>query len=156
MVLGPDGKPCKACTAFTSFAGFKKKPTSTSTMAPIPSTADCPVDSLTLGRHTWTFLHTTASYFPIAPSQPQKTHMLSLLRSLPTLYPCHHCADDLGEYMSRPGKDPAAAVERGREGVEKWLCEAHNEVNSKLGKDKFDCGKVGERWRDGPKDGSCD
>lgn len=82
--------------------------------------------------------------------------MLSLLRALPTLYPCNHCAEDLGEYMAKPGNDPREAVERGREGVERWLCEVHNEVNEKLGKEKFDCGKAGERWRDGPKDGSCD
>jgi len=44
----------------------------------------------------------------------------------------------------------------GREGLSRWLCERHNEVNEMLGKERFDCGKVGERWRDGPADGSCD
>lgn len=45
-----------------------------------------------------------------------------------------------------------------REGVMKWLCERHNEVNEVLGKDKFDCSidNLDERWKDGPKDGSCD
>ena len=38
----------------------------------------------------------------------------------------------------------------------RWLCDAHNRVNEKLGKDQFDCGRVYERWRDGWKDGSCD
>ena len=44
----------------------------------------------------------------------------------------------------------------GREGLSRWLCERHNEVNEMLGKERFDCGKVGERWREGPADGSCD
>jgi mitochondrial FAD-linked sulfhydryl oxidase len=45
---------------------------------------------------------------------------------------------------------------RTREGVEQWVYERHNEVNVKLGKEKFDRTKVRERWRDGPKDGRCD
>ena len=32
----------------------------------------------------------------------------------------------------------------------------HNEVNSRLGKDEFDCNRVGERCRDGWNDKSCD
>jgi len=32
----------------------------------------------------------------------------------------------------------------------------HNIVNMKIGKPKFDCSLVNERWRDGWKDGSCD
>lgn len=37
-----------------------------------------------------------------------------------------------------------------------WMCEAHNEVNRKLGKKEFDCTKWEERWRTGWKDGRCD
>lgn len=44
----------------------------------------------------------------------------------------------------------------GREQLSKWLCGVHNEVNERLGKDQFDCSRVLERWKDGPKDGSCD
>lgn len=39
--------------------------------------------------------------------------------------------------------------------LSRWLCERHNAVNEKLGKDKFDCAKVDERWKDGPADGRC-
>lgn len=37
-----------------------------------------------------------------------------------------------------------------------WMCEAHNEVNRKLGKPEFDCRFWEERWRSGWKDGRCD
>ncbi|PNG99984.1 CCR4-NOT transcription complex subunit 1, partial [Tetrabaena socialis] len=37
-----------------------------------------------------------------------------------------------------------------------WLCGVHNEVNELLGKPLFDCSRIAERWREGPKDGSCD
>jgi FAD-linked sulfhydryl oxidase len=43
-----------------------------------------------------------------------------------------------------------------RDTLSKWLCGVHNEVNLLLGKQPFDCGKVNERWKDGPADGSCD
>lgn len=43
-----------------------------------------------------------------------------------------------------------------RTNLQQWMCQMHNIVNVKLGKPKFDCSKVEERWRDGWKDGSCD
>ena len=54
--------------------------------------------------------------------------------------------------MGRKGNEPRLG---GREGLGRWMCEAHNEVNRKLGKAEFDCGKWGKRWGEGPKDGSC-
>ncbi|GAA5890137.1 hypothetical protein JCM6882_009239 [Rhodosporidiobolus microsporus] len=191
MVLDKDGKPCKACTAFRSFAGIKKKvppkPSDGASSASSPSSSssagafggatlagatlssssssappapepvlpsDCPPDVERLGRHTWTFLHTTASYFPPTPSAHQKSSMLGLLRALPTLYPCGSCAGHLGEYMKV--NPPETAVEKGRDSLEKWLCDVHNEVNERLGKEKFYCPDVAQRWRDGWKDGHCD
>lgn len=44
---------------------------------------------------------------------------------------------------------------QGRKEFGLWMCNAHNEVNRKLGKQEFDCSKWEERWRDGWKDG-CD
>ncbi|KAH8928954.1 FAD-dependent thiol oxidase [Atractiella rhizophila] len=148
MVLGPDGKPCKACTSLKQFTAQGKFLKAQTTQKP------CPPDLDQLGRHTWTFLHSTCSYFPETPSTAQKSSLLSLLKALPTLYPCHHCADHLGTAMK--ANPPDGAVEMGRKGVERWMCEMHNEVNGRLGKPIFDCSKAGERWRDGWKDGSCD
>lgn len=155
--------PSQVCTGFKAWTGAHKKVpkagtaaagaalAATATPATLPS--DCPPDVERLGRHTWTFLHTTASYYPLTPSPFQRTSMLSLLTALPTLYPCSSCAEELGKYMKV--HPPEKAVE-GREGLERWLCEVHNEVNTRLGKEEFDCGNVGQRWRDGWKDGRCD
>lgn len=44
----------------------------------------------------------------------------------------------------------------GRKEFGNWMCEAHNEVNRKLGKKEFDCRFWEERWKDGWKDGRCD
>ncbi|KIY53872.1 hypothetical protein FISHEDRAFT_68441 [Fistulina hepatica ATCC 64428] len=112
---------------------------------------DCPPDSEQLGQATWTFLHTTAAYYPESPSVAQKSSMLALLSSIPVLYPCTWCAKDFGREIEKypPQVSNRAALSR-------WLCERHNHVNEKLGKPKFDCDKTDERWKDGPSDGRCD
>ena len=69
------------------------------------------------------------------------------------LYPCSHCASDFEERVKEHPPNVS-----GRLALSKWLCERHNDVNEKLGKEKFSCtiGKLDERWKDGPSDGSCD
>ncbi|KAI0363140.1 FAD-dependent thiol oxidase [Pilatotrama ljubarskyi] len=195
MVIGPDGKPCKICTAFrhwkprvekakqgqansqgtsnqektaammaafasgTGFASGSQQQQTQTTAAPVPEPDPyvrpeyCPPDVEQLGRATWTFLHTTAAYYPDAPSMAHRVSMLSLLRALPVLYPCSVCATHLGETMKTRPPDVSS-----RAALSRWLCEQHNEVNERLGKEKFDCSveKLDERWKDGPADGSCD
>ena len=177
MIIGPDGKPCKVCTAFRNWrprtttgteaneksrleghksasaamAALAFGSASTSSSRPEIPPPHCPPDVEQLGRATWTFLHTTAAYYPERPTPAQRTNMLSLIRALPMLYPCTTCASDFGEDM----KDHPPDVS-GRVGLSRWLCERHNQVNEKLGKEKFDCSKTDERWKDGPNDGSCD
>lgn len=171
MVIGPDGKPCKICTAWrnwkprqsSSQPGTGKK-TTAAMMAALASgsglknesgpdnpRANCPPDVEQLGSATWTFLHATAAYYPERPTPFQRANMLNLLHSLPVLYPCSHCATHLGEEMKHHPPDVSS-----RAGLSWWLCKRHNEVNERLGKEKFDCTKTDERWRDGPPDGSCD
>ncbi|KAH9975684.1 ERV/ALR sulfhydryl oxidase domain-containing protein, partial [Lactifluus volemus] len=183
MVLGPDGKPCKICTSFRNWkpptsTTTMSKTTTTSTKksskagdaanAIASATASaamvvaggaseedtrpahCPPDVDSLGRATWTFLHTTAAYYPERPTPTQRAHMLQLLHSLPKLYPCSHCANDLSVRMQRRPPDV-----RSRVALAAWLCATHNDINAMLGKPTFDCARVDERWKDGPKDGSC-
>ena len=181
MVLGPDGKPCKICTSSRDWRRFTRTKkvtnqnvaqTGTSTAAAVAALAtagaatsqatkdevttrpeNCPPDVEQLGRATWTFLHTTAAYYPEKPTPNQRANMLCLLRSLPVLYPCSWCASHLGENMKEHPPDVS-----GRLGLSRWLCERHNEVNSRLGKPQFNCASsnLDERWKDGPADGSCD
>ncbi|KAF8518932.1 ERV/ALR sulfhydryl oxidase domain-containing protein [Hysterangium stoloniferum] len=178
MPIGPDGKPCRVCSDGAAFRAWRppKLPSSKSTTqsntigrdtattaltvatapppAQKPSTAhptECPPDSEQLGRATWTFLHTTAAYYPDRPNPVQSRQMRSLLTALPTLYPCSYCASHLGECMKNNPPDVS-----GRAALSRWLCDRHNEVNERLGKPLFDCSKTDERWKDGPSDGSCD
>ncbi|KAJ7699013.1 ERV/ALR sulfhydryl oxidase domain-containing protein [Mycena rosella] len=156
MVMGPDGKPCKACSNRAAFRNWKP-PTAAALGAGVAATTtkkaptQCPPDKDQLGSATWTFLHTTAAYYPERPTPTQRVNMLSLIRALPVLYPCSHCATDFGDDIARNPPDIS-----GRAGLSRWFCERHNEVNEKLGKEAFDCLKTGERWKEGPADGSCD
>ncbi|KAH9951172.1 ERV/ALR sulfhydryl oxidase domain-containing protein [Amylocystis lapponica] len=176
MVIGPDGKPCKICTAARFWKPLTKRAkaqdkqqdaqsasAATAALASgqaLASQSDldtrpehCPPDVEQLGRATWTFLHTTAAYYPERPTPSQRANMLSLLRSLPVLYPCSHCASHLGTNLHDHPPDVS-----GRLALSRWLCERHNDVNERLGKVRFDCAieKTDERWKDGPSDGSCD
>jgi FAD-linked sulfhydryl oxidase len=111
----------------------------------------CPPDVEQLGRHSWTFLHTTAAYYPPQPSEDQKKHASALFNSLPTLYPCSFCATELEQEIKTVGPPD---VSNG-EALSKWLCKIHNEVNVRLGKKEFDCSQVLKRWKDGWDDGRC-
>ncbi|KAF8143841.1 ERV/ALR sulfhydryl oxidase domain-containing protein [Mycena galopus ATCC 62051] len=151
MVMGPDGKPCKACSSGVSFKAWGKTALAGVAAASKTTRTQCPPDKEQLGRATWTFLHTAAAYYPAQPSPAQRSQMLALIHALPALYPCNHCAEDFGESVKQHPPDVS-----GRAGLSQWFCERHNEVNEKLGKEPFDCAKTSERWKEGPKDGSCD
>ncbi|OBA16232.1 uncharacterized protein OGAPODRAFT_86734 [Ogataea polymorpha] len=77
--------------------------------------------------------------------------MKTFLRVFGNIYPCWFCAKDFRQYMEKDKPKVRTQEEFG-----KWLCDAHNEVNEKLGKKKFDCNLWKERWKDGWKDGRCD
>ena len=163
VIQGPDGKPCRTCTSLSDLKrsakafGTGSALTVGATDANLAETrkVECPPDLEGIGRATWTFLHTTAAYYPTRPSRSHQVHMLSLLNALPSLYPCHVCAVHLKEEVNKFPPDRAVTT---REGVIKWLCERHNEVNQRLGKRLWKCTipELDERWKDGPADGSCD
>ncbi|KAH7702737.1 Protein F56C11.3 [Aphelenchoides avenae] len=166
-----NGRPCKACVSVEDMmkmgkdmaskkagggGGSSSKQgqagSSTATDANNNETRrkDCPVDKDELGRSTWNLLHTMAAYYPDKPTPVEKDDMKSTLTSLSKTYPCPHCAEDFRKDI----KEHPPRLEN-RETLSKWMCEMHNRVNTKLGKDTFDCTKVFERWYDGWKDGSC-
>ncbi|KAK8044832.1 hypothetical protein PG993_004856 [Apiospora rasikravindrae] len=158
VVLGKDGKPCRACSskmAFTAFVSQQTKPNQKSSSGAIPGMmaagAIAPPDVEELGRSTWTLLHSIAATYPSAPSTTEQTDLRSFMGAFSRLYPCWSCAEDFQKYMAKQQMPVGSRDEFG-----KWLCEAHNAVNRKLGKQAFDCARWEERWRDGWKDGRCD
>lgn len=168
IVYDENGKPCRACNTLLDFRMVtnKNSPSSSSGSSSAASgiavaaaavandaanARNCPPDVEELGRSTWTLLHSIAATYPDKPTKSQQENLSQFMNSFSNLYPCFHCADDFREHIK---KDKIKVTNRDEFG--KWLCNAHNEVNVKLGKPKFDCNLWKERWKDGWKDGRCD
>ncbi|KAL2865854.1 flavin-linked sulfhydryl oxidase [Aspergillus lucknowensis] len=172
VVLDKDGKPCRLCTSAAAWRNLTKqaKPSSSASSAStqsqsqsqaLPPTAtttspkECPPDVEELGRSTWTLLHSMTATYPEKATAEQQSEMRGFLKLFSKLYPCWVCADDFRAWMAEPsGKNQPKLG--GRKEFGNWMCEAHNEVNRKLGKKEFDCRLWEERWRTGWKDGRCD
>lgn len=114
--------------------------------------ADCPPDVEALGRGTWTFLHALTANYPERPTLTQQSETKQFISLFGKMYPCWSCADDFRRWMREEGGEPKVS---NRDEFGRWMCEAHNAVNVKLGKESFDCNKWQERWRTGWKDGRC-
>lgn len=157
---------CRSCTSKSEFSAWaaqaKAMKAPNATAKPLTTardtlttkataTDDCPADVETLGRNSWTLLHSIAATYPASPSAAQKDDVVGFVKLFSRLYPCWVCAEDFQAYIR---KDPVKAGSRGEFGT--WLCNAHNDVNKKLGKPVFDCSKWEERWRTGWKDGRCE
>lgn len=97
-----------------------------------------------LGRSSWTLLHSVAASYPAQPTDQQKGEMKQFLNIFSHIYPCNWCAKDFEKYI----RENAPQVES-REELGRWMCEAHNKVNKKLRKPKFDCNFWEKRWKDG-------
>ena len=143
-------KPCRACNSYTD---QKKDFLQTVNRFTKPKIVhkQCPPDREELGRNTWGYLHTMAAYWQDAPSTKEKSAMRTFIRQFSKTYPCEDCAYALRVWMKSNPPDVAS-----QSTLSRWFCEAHNDVNERLGKKLFDCSLVEQRWRDGWDDGSCD
>ena len=103
-----------------------------------------PPDVQKLGAASWTFLHSMAAKYPDNPTQEERQDMREFLKLFSHVYPCTWCAYDFEKYITKH----SPRVES-KEELSRWLCDAHNHVNVKLGKPKFDCNFWKQRWKDG-------
>lgn len=103
-----------------------------------------PVTRESLGRATWTFLHTLAASQPATASPASAARLSRFVTDFTHVYPCRPCAASLRAIVARSPPDAAAAA--GGAAFAGWMCRVHNEVNAEIGKEAFDCAKVAERW----------
>ncbi|VEU23769.1 DEKNAAC105045 [Brettanomyces naardenensis] len=168
IIYDEDGKPCRTCNSLLNFrmATAKEIPkgsksasssvgtiaaTSMAALASKPVAKDCPPDVEELGRSTWTFLHSVAAMYPEHPTDDQQQELKTFMVIFSKIYPCWFCAKGFQKFMKKNEPKVTNQEEFGR-----WLCDAHNAVNEKLGKPKFDCNLWKKRWKDGWDDGRCD
>uniref|UniRef100_A0A7S0JH49 Sulfhydryl oxidase n=1 Tax=Calcidiscus leptoporus TaxID=127549 RepID=A0A7S0JH49_9EUKA len=104
-----------------------------------------PPDKTELGNSGWTLLHTLAANFADVPSLREQRAVEVFMRALGELYPCKLCAAHLRAYMAAN-----AVAADSRERLSLWMCEAHNDVNRRNGKETFFCdlGVLDHRWKD--------
>lgn len=87
-----------------------------------------------LGNAAWRFLHLMAQGYPRRPSKKQKLYMKLFLDTFAEIYPCSLCSDHMKLMFQRnPYKLDS------REEFMIYLCQIHNIVNKRLGKDEFKC-----------------
>ena len=134
---------CRTCTSSASWKAMMGQAAKTKTPAPPAQPSGCPPDVEELGRSTWTLLHTMTANYPERPSFQQQSETKQFLGLFGKMYPCWVCADDFRAWMSS-GNEPRVS---NREEFGKWMCEAHNHVNTRLGKPEFDCEQADARWR---------
>lgn len=103
-----------------------------------------PPDVEKLGRSSWTLLHSIAATYPENPSNKHQSDLKQFLKLFGNFYPCWYCGEDFEKFMAK--NEPATGTQ---DEFGNWLCEAHNDVNAKLGKPQFDCNLWKKRWRDG-------
>ncbi|CCE63585.1 hypothetical protein TPHA_0F00990 [Tetrapisispora phaffii CBS 4417] len=160
VVYDEDGKPCRACNTLEDFRFVTGKVTTSKIAAAGKPAKTMPEESLIpgsrsyertnppdvneLGKSTWNFLHSMTAQYPKEPSPVQKTEMSNFLHLFSRVYPCNWCAKDFEKYL----KENAPKV-NSREELGRWMCEAHNSVNVKLRKEKFNCDFWEKRWREG-------
>lgn len=105
---------------------------------------DDPPDVEKLGLSSWSLLHSIAANYPESPSNKHQSDLKQFLKLFGNFYPCWYCGEDFEKYMAK--NEPKTGTQ---DDFGKWLCEAHNDVNAKLGKPQFDCNLWKKRWRDG-------
>lgn len=104
-------------------------------------TADGGIDADALGRATWTFLHTLAASQPEHLSECRQQRLRRFIADFSHVYPCTPCADSFRDILATLPPDTTSGPRFAR-----WMCAAHNAVNAELGKQAFDCKRVGQRW----------
>ena len=105
----------------------------------------CPMDKEALGAATWSLLHTLAAHYPAQPSAYDEVLVTQLLQGLAHFYPCAVCRPDFEAFVLTHPPNTSS-----REQLVLWVCELHNDVNRKLGREEMACdlAALDRRWLD--------
>ena len=97
------------------------------------------------GRRLWNLMHSTAAYFPEAPTEEEKQHARQFINFF---------MDDGIEYpdwgQSFLAESKGEIDVSSRENFSIWVCHRHNAVNERINKPTFPCDYANLRKRWGP------
>jgi len=99
----------------------------------------------THGKEMWNVLHITSVFLPEKPNKEEVDHFTNFVKGI--LHFGTKFESTWHEYTIKYIKDnPFNFVDR--ESSMLWICNFHNDVNQKLGKDLFECTKenISQRW----------
>jgi len=65
------------------------------------NSVECPPTKDTIGRSSWTLLHTMAAWYPDSPTPDEENKMKSFVDALSIFYPCSYCATDFQENIKK-------------------------------------------------------
>ncbi|EPY25671.1 hypothetical protein STCU_06572 [Strigomonas culicis] len=105
----------------------------------------CPTP-VQLGNSGWDILHSSAAVYPNHPNPEQQEAMRGFLHGMSYVYACNWCAYHMRLYMREHPPDV-----RDKRHVSRYVCELHNEVNARLGKEQVSCEPevLLKRWHPG-------
>ncbi len=92
-----------------------------------------------MGNAAWKVLHTTMAKFPDKPTPDDSVALKSYIHLFARLYPCGDCARHFQRILKKYPPQVSS-----RSSAATWACHVHNEVNTRLKKDLFDCSKIGD------------
>ena len=95
-----------------------------------------------LGNGTWQLIHTIGAYMPENPTPQRQKALKDFIHNLAAVFPCSTCSNDFTNLIAQRPPETSS-----REAFAKWACNAHNDVNRKLGKPEFDCSRLDARWK---------
>ncbi|KAJ0166659.1 FAD-linked sulfhydryl oxidase ERV2 [Colletotrichum tanaceti] len=92
-----------------------------------------------LGRASWKLFHTMMARFPEKPTPDDSLALKTYIQLFARLYPCGECASHFRKLLAKYPPQTSS-----RNAAAGWACFVHNEVNTRLKKDQFDCNKIGD------------
>ncbi|KZL66266.1 FAD-linked sulfhydryl oxidase Erv2 [Colletotrichum tofieldiae] len=92
-----------------------------------------------LGRASWKLFHTMMARFPEKPTPDDSLALKTYIQLFARLYPCGDCASHFRTLLARYPPQTSS-----RNAAAGWACFVHNEVNTRLKKEQFDCNKIGD------------
>lgn len=102
------------------------------------------------GPSAWTFLHTSSYAYSIEPTQEDRMNMYMFLYYFARVLPCKRCSDDFKLYLDKKlAERTASSILDSRKNMVRFVIDAHNAVNIKLGKRTYSYEEVDELYTTG-------